>query len=85
MSPHRLRFAHRHNVDDSFDSICERCLQTVVSADSESSLSEFELVHRCTEEDLRLTLTEMGASRVRAQLDAILRSTESRPEPPILE
>jgi len=70
--PHRLRFTHRHNPDDTFDSICERCLRTVATRPSRIDFFEVERDHECLEEDLQRTLDEPGTSYIRVQLDAIL-------------
>lgn len=72
--PHRLRFTHRHNPDDTFDCICERCLRTIATRPSRIDFFEAERDHECREEDLRRTLNDAGASYIRVQLDAILHS-----------
>jgi len=41
-------YAHRENADGTFDSICLRCFQTIVSANSEMELVESERKHSCT-------------------------------------
>ena len=41
-------YAHRENADGTFDSICLRCFQTIVSANSEMELVDSERVHSCT-------------------------------------
>jgi hypothetical protein len=41
-------YAHRENADGTFDSICLRCFQTIVSANSELELVESERTHSCT-------------------------------------
>ena len=41
-------YAHRENADGTFDSICLRCFQTIVSANSELELGESESKHSCT-------------------------------------
>ena len=40
-------YAHRENADGTFDSICLRCFQTIVSANSEIELVEGERMHSC--------------------------------------
>jgi len=42
-----LRFAHRKNPDESMDSICTKCFQTIASEDSENKLTAFEERHLC--------------------------------------
>jgi hypothetical protein len=41
-------YAHRENADGTFDSICLRCFQTIISANSELELVESERMHSCT-------------------------------------
>jgi hypothetical protein len=40
-------YAHRHNADGSFDSVCLNCLQTVASAPTDAALAPNEMQHRC--------------------------------------
>jgi hypothetical protein len=40
-------FAHRRNPDESFDSICTKCFQTVACEDSEGKLIAREEHHSC--------------------------------------
>jgi hypothetical protein len=49
----RLLFAHRKNPDGSFDSICNRCYQTVATAKIEAELDAFEGEHICGRFNLR--------------------------------
>jgi hypothetical protein len=45
---HKLtKFAHRHNSDGSYDSICTHCYATVASAGREGALSSPESAHVC--------------------------------------
>ncbi len=74
MPVHRLRFTHRHNPDDTFDSICERCLQTIATRPSRIDFYEAERDHLCREEDLQPNLHDKETSYIRIQLDAILQS-----------
>lgn len=41
------RFAHRSNLDGTVDSICMRCIATVVTVYDESELLRFEHEHIC--------------------------------------
>lgn len=41
------RFPHRHNKDDSYDSICISCYATVASVQNEADLAQFEQDHVC--------------------------------------
>lgn len=40
-------FAHRPNVDGTFDSICRACFRTIVRSEKEESLPSYECVHQC--------------------------------------
>ena len=40
-------FAHRHNADGTFDSICYHCFMTVATEGSELELIKAELDHDC--------------------------------------
>ena len=40
-------FAHRPNLDETFDSICRTCFVTVASHVQERNLAQFELRHVC--------------------------------------
>lgn len=40
-------YAHRHNSDGSYDSICTKCYSTVATAESEGSLASSESAHIC--------------------------------------
>ena len=40
-------FAHRHNADGSWDSICTRCFFTIATERNEKSLSAQERDHDC--------------------------------------
>ena len=44
-----LDFAHRHNHDDTWDSICRICYLTVATADTEEDLAAPEHNHDCDE------------------------------------
>ena len=45
---HRLtNFAHRHNSDGSYDSICFKCYATAATARKEEALSSPESAHVC--------------------------------------
>jgi len=71
---HQLRFTHRHNPNNTFDSICERCLQTIATRPSRIDFYEIERNHECREEHLRRTLNDVSASHIRVQLAAILQA-----------
>jgi hypothetical protein len=46
--PHRLlKFAHRHNPDGTYDSICPRCIQTIATVRDETELPRIESQHTC--------------------------------------
>jgi len=45
------KFAHRPNVDGTFDSICRVCFQTIVRSEKEESLASSECVHQCITTD----------------------------------
>lgn len=47
MPNNELKFAHRHNLDGTFDSICTRCFQTVGNARDEAKLERAEERHVC--------------------------------------
>jgi len=47
-------YARRCNTDDSFDSICLNCFQTVASAPIDGALVEHEMQHRCIGLDLQV-------------------------------
>ena len=40
-------FAHRSNLDTTFDSICLRCIATVATVDDEGHLLPYEEQHIC--------------------------------------
>jgi hypothetical protein len=40
------KFPHRHNADDSYDSICRECLLTIATTAREADLREFEIPPR---------------------------------------
>jgi len=51
-SPSNVRqFLHRRNDDESLDSVCLECLQTIASVTREDSLAEFEREHICNPVD----------------------------------
>ena len=57
---HKLtNFAHRHNSDGSYDSICTKCYATVASAGKEEALSSSESAHVC--DPFALYLAEQGS------------------------
>ena len=41
------KFAHRPNVDGTFDSICRVCFRTIVKSEKEERLASCESVHEC--------------------------------------
>jgi hypothetical protein len=41
-------FAHRHNPDGSFDSICTQCFHTIATAVAEAEFHVAETTHNCT-------------------------------------
>jgi hypothetical protein len=43
----RIAYAHRHNRDGSFDSICKTCFATVGQTKDEAALAQLELTHYC--------------------------------------
>ena len=45
-------YAHRQNADGTFDSICLSCFLTIISANSESQLTEAETQHSCDPGDV---------------------------------
>lgn len=47
MQLNALTFAHRHNQDGSFDSICPQCFATVAKTKDEALLAQFEREHIC--------------------------------------
>lgn len=53
-----LTFAHRHNRDRSFDSICLRCFRTAATRQSEAELAVEERRHVCRIEDVRYVRDE---------------------------
>jgi hypothetical protein len=40
-------FSHRHNVDETHDSICMACFVTIATVGSETELVRYELLHIC--------------------------------------
>ena len=42
-------FAHRHNPNGSWDSICPRCHLTIASSENEADLQAVEQSHDCDE------------------------------------
>ena len=52
-------FAHRHNSDGSYDSICTKCYATAASAGGEEALSSPESAHVC--DPMALYLAEQGS------------------------
>jgi len=40
-------FPHRHNSDGTYDSICNRCFETVAKVTTEADLRQFEASHVC--------------------------------------
>ncbi len=49
------QYAHRHNCDDTFDSICRLCSLTVARAYRESDLLQLEFRHVCQPAERRRT------------------------------
>jgi len=49
------QYAHRHNYDETFDSICQRCFLTVARAYREADLHQLELRHVCQSVERRRT------------------------------
>ena len=47
MTSEKKKFAHRENLDGTFDSICTYCFQTIASAKEESKLQLAEQKHVC--------------------------------------
>jgi hypothetical protein len=47
-----LKFPHRENPNQTFDSICYRCFATIGNATSEKELAEMEAKHVCDESRL---------------------------------
>jgi hypothetical protein len=43
----RAAFSHRHNADETFDSICHKCFHTVATEKNETALKQHELLHQC--------------------------------------
>ncbi len=41
------QFPHVHNRDNTWDSVCSRCLMTLGTANSEEELQEIERDHDC--------------------------------------
>ena len=75
-SVRRLGFTRRPNRDETFDSICERCLRTFATGKSNMELPEIEQAHACDHADLQKTLHQAGATYIRVQLEAILQSAK---------
>ncbi len=48
-------FAHRPNMDGTFDSICRTCLRTVVRSEKEENLASCECAHDCITTAMRST------------------------------
>jgi hypothetical protein len=74
-------FDHRHNADESYDSICTKCYATVASAGKKEALSWFESAHVC--DPIALCLAEQGSIPVSVPMLGLALSTvgadESRP------
>jgi hypothetical protein len=43
----KIPYAHRHNLDGSFDSICKTCFVTVAQTKDEPALIQHEWDHHC--------------------------------------
>jgi len=43
----RSKFAHRHNLDGTYDSICKECFKTVATEGQEADLRTAENAHVC--------------------------------------
>jgi hypothetical protein len=52
-------FAHRHNPDGSWDTICSLCVATVAREKIEADLAAHELAHTCDPARLQLFATEL--------------------------
>jgi hypothetical protein len=52
------RFVHRHNFDQSHDSICTKCFRTVSGSPLESFLTQSETDHTCGDLEGRTWCTE---------------------------
>jgi len=72
MIPERLSYAWLNHRDGTYDSICERCLRTIVLHRKPIEVRLVETFHHCGEEDLRQTLRELGPGLIEKQLAAIL-------------
>jgi len=46
------RFPHRHNADETHDSICTSCFVTVATVMNESELAGHEIAHVCDPMDV---------------------------------
>jgi hypothetical protein len=51
--PKDLLFAHSTNPDGTTTSICTQCLQRVMTADTDSILAGYEVIHVCNPADLQ--------------------------------
>ena len=52
-------FAHRHNSDGSWDTICSSCVATVARERIEANLAPHELAHTCDPVRIQLFATEL--------------------------
>jgi hypothetical protein len=59
----RTTFAHRHNPDGSFDSICAQCFETLATESTEAELLAAESAHECKGFDLGQMMHQTGRER----------------------
>lgn len=62
----RVKFAHRKNIDGTFDSICLTCYRTAGSSLIENGLESHETHHICRPVDLWYVQHELRTKMVRA-------------------
>jgi hypothetical protein len=58
MQTPRPAFAHRHNQDGSYDSICVKCFATIATERVEEMLAESEQKHVCSRKPMVYTKHE---------------------------
>jgi hypothetical protein len=44
-----IQYPHRHNPDETWDSICKKCFRTIANCKTESELADFEKAHVCNQ------------------------------------
>ena len=54
MRKNQCSFAHRQNLDGSWDSICYECRQTIATETPEAELFSIEQTHMCPQHRLNL-------------------------------